>query len=251
MKNRLYLLVLLLPAYLLMSYSSGAPLGKTGSPGDGGNTCTVCHTHTTSYMPNIAVTGLPYSGYIPGHSYRITLYVSGVSNTVTGFEATIENASNMRVGNFASADANTQALNSGQYITHTTAGTALHQWSFDWTAPATSQGDLHFYYAVNFANGDGNTTGDYIENGNFSLTEDTSGINDNQKDDFVIFPNPTTDAIYLNTNVSKAKIIDMQGKVFAVSTKNNRIDVRFLPSGTYMLVVENENVSKIKRFIKK
>ncbi len=257
MKNRLHLLVLLLPAYLLMSYSSGAPAGKTGSLGDGGNTCSTAGCHTSngaSYMPNIAVTGFPSSGYAPGQTYRLQLEVSSASNNKTGFECVVENSSNRRMGTFASINSNTQAVNSSQYITHTSAGTTSHNWLFDWTAPATSQGNLIFYYAINLANGNGLATGDYVETGNFVISENTSIINEISDNNIKIFPNPTTDYLYINSDkgsIQKAQIMDINGKFIGISTTNNQIDVSFLPSGKYFLYIETENVTGVKQFIKK
>ncbi len=52
MKNYFYTIFLLIAAagtFVFLSsgvnYSSNSPGGKTGSPGDGGVTCTQCHTY--------------------------------------------------------------------------------------------------------------------------------------------------------------------------------------------------------------
>lgn len=257
MKNRLHLLVLLLPAYLLMSYSSGAPIGKTGSPGDGGNTCATAGCHTAdgaNYAPTISITGIPANGYTPGQTYRISMQVTGVSNNKTGFECVVENSSNRRMGSFASIDGNTQALNNNEYITHTSAGNANHSWLFDWTAPATSQGALNLYYAINLANGNFASTGDYIETGNFAINENISGITEFSDDEIKIYPNPASDILYINTNlgnITKMMILDINGKTFDAKARNNQIDLSFLPAGKYFLRIETENVTGVKQFIKK
>jgi hypothetical protein len=257
MKNRLHLLVLLLPAYLLMSYSSGAPIGKTGSLGDGGNTCATAGCHTAdgvSYMPNISITGIPPAGYTPGQTYRVNMQITSVSNSKTGFECVVENSSNRRMGAFASINGNTQALNNNEYITHTNAGNASHSWLFDWTAPTNSQGTLIFYYAINLANGDLTTTGDYVETGNFTIAENTTDIAVLSDKQFKIYPNPATDILYINYSIGKIQkltLLDINGKTFEVKMQNQQIDVSFLPTGKYFLRIETENVTGVKQFIKK
>jgi hypothetical protein len=239
-----------------MSYSSGAPAGKTGSIGDGGNTCatTGCHTADgVNYSPNIYVSGFPADGYMPGQTYRINLQTSGVSNSVTGFECVVENNSNRRVGAFNSIDGNTQAVHNNDYIAHTSAGTANHSWLFDWTAPATSQGNLTFYYAVNFANGNGMSDHDYVQTGSLNVNEHTGNLDGFFENTIKIYPNPTKAILYINVskNIDKASVLDMNGKEYEISIHNNQADVSFLPQGNYLLQLETENVKTVKQFIKK
>jgi hypothetical protein len=256
MKNRFYLIILLLPTYLLMSYSSGAPVGKTGSVGDGGNTCATTGCHTTdgvNYSPNIFVSGFPSNGYEPGHTYRINLQTSGVSNSVTGFECVMENSSNRRMGAFNNINGNTQTAHNNEYITHTSAGTASHSWLFDWTAPATSQGNLTFYYAINFADGTGNTDHDYVQTGSLVVNENTTGLHILSDDLVKIYPNPTVSILHIDAveNIKSVSILDINGKRHEILINNNQVDVSSLPVGNYFLHLETENVKTVKQFIKK
>ena len=256
MKRKIYLLIFLLPAYLLMSYSSGAPFGYSGSPGDNGRTCTQCHSNNgVSYSPTITVSGIPASGYVPGQTYQIVLSVSGANNAKNGFEACVEDASHQKQGSFANMDANTQAIQNNTYVTHTSSGTNSPDWQFTWTAPADSQGDLTLYYAVNLADGNANSTNDYVESGSADIPVDAAfKINEFSDAELMIYPNPAIDFLTVKSEkyrFEKASITDMSGKTYPVNIVDNRIDVRFLPAGNYFLHLQNEQVKGTKQFIKK
>ena len=255
MKKNTYLLVFLLPLYLLLSNASGAPFGYSGSPGDNSRTCNTCHSYSGSgYSPTFNVTGIPANGYQAGQTYQLTLSVSNVNTAKKGFEACVENASNQKQGTFSNADSNTQAIQSNTYITHTSAGNTQSQWTFNWTAPTTAQGDLTLYFAVNMANGNGSTSGDYVQASSVSIPEDTNAVQEIVGDQIKIYPNPADEYIRITTNdyqFDQAEIKDVLGKVYPAKINNNRIDVSFLPSGTYFLELKNAQYNSIKQFIKK
>ena len=255
MKKNAYLLVFLLPLYLLFSYSNGAPFGYSGSPGDNGRTCNQCHTYSGSgYSPTFDVTGIPVNGYQPGQTYQLTLNVSNVNTSKMGFEACVEDASQQKQGTFSNADGNTQPIQSNTYITHTSAGNTQSQWTFNWTAPATAQGDLTLYFAVNMANGNGSTSGDYVQASSVSIPEDTNTVREIADDQVKIYPNPADDFIKIDPDTyqfDQAEIKDVLGKTYPVNIKNNQIDVSFLPAGTYFLELKNAQYKSIKQFIKK
>jgi len=255
MKKNYYLFVFLLPVYFLLSYSSGAPFGHTGSPGDNGHTCNQCHTYSGSgYNPDFVIDGIPPNGYLPGQTYQLTLTVNNVNTIRKGFEACIENASHQKQGTFANVDNNTQTLQSNTYITHTSSSNTHSSWSFNWTAPA-NENDLTLYFAVNMANGNGSSTGDYIENSQVTIPISTNGnVEEISKKQIKLFPNPATDIIRLDTGNYQFEYVgirDIQGKTYPVSIENNRINVSFLPTGTYFLQLKNEKNQVVKEFIKK
>jgi len=255
MKKNAHLLVFLLPLYLLLSNASGAPFGYSGSPGDNGRTCNQCHSYSGSgYSPTFDVTGIPTNGYQPGQTYQLTLSVSNVNTAKKGFEACVEDASHQKQGTFSNADGNTQPIQSNTYITHTSAGNTQSQWTFNWTAPATAQGDLTLYFAVNMANGNGSTSGDYVQASSVSIPEDTNAVQEIADDQVKIYPNPADNFIKISTNdyrFDQAEIKDVLGKTYPVNIKNNQIDVSFLPAGTYFLELKNAQYKSIKQFIKK
>ena len=177
--KRIYsiLTVLALPAFLLLySYTGGSPGGKTGSPGDGGSTCTACHSGTAQTQGGLISTNIPFTGYEPGQTYTITVSanLSGISKY--GYELTAENASGTKQGTFAITDpARTKTVNGGKATTQTSGGTVANgnniSWSVDWTAPASGTGSITFYTALNATNSNGSTSGDQIYTSTRSVSE--------------------------------------------------------------------------------
>ncbi len=254
MKNRIYLLTLLLPAYFLMSYSSGAPFGYSGSPGDNGRTCTQCHSFSgTPAHPSMSISGFPTNGYVPGQTYNLTLSVSNTNNPVTGFELTVEDNSHQKSGTLSPVDANTQALENNTYLTHTTQGRSIKTWNFQWTAPPAGSGSANFYYAINLANGDGNTTGDQIVNTYDVWGEDVNNVKTLNNINIKIYPNPATDYLIVQSDkyrFEQAQIIDISGKIYPVKIVNKQIDISYLPTGKYYLYFQNEQIKGSVSFIK-
>lgn len=163
--------------------SPGPPLGMTGAPGEG--TCIGCHyTYGgVNSVPNLGpgrvqITGLP-SYYTPGQSYTVTLTVAANESAVNrwGFELTVLDAqgSSATAGTLTVTDAARVLKRSGSildqprvYLSHNDeAGTNLgrsgtNSWSFNWTAPNSSAGEISFYATGNAADGQVTPEGDYI-----------------------------------------------------------------------------------------
>lgn len=70
--------------------------------------------------------------------------------------------------------------------------------------------------------------------------------------DLVVYPNPTSDYLHIKTtkiDIEKIFIFDLSGKL--LSTENQRrIDVRHLPSGTYVISIKTSEGIKSFKFIK-
>ncbi len=153
------------------AYSSGPPAGFTGAPGE--FTCAECHVPESQGSGQITLT-VP-TNYVPGQTYQIAVhhFNSDPSRIRWGFELTAMDDGAVKAGDLQSTDNLTQVLNNQgpgglrQYIEHTSLGTFFNQtggatWTFNWTAPSTDVGRVTFYVAGNQANGDGNTSGDFI-----------------------------------------------------------------------------------------
>lgn len=161
------LYILIIPvAFVFYASSSGSPGGKSGSPGDGGSTCTDCHVGTASPVSGWVTSNIPAQGYTPGQTYQITVTGAQAGAGRYGFELTAETAAGSKTGSFAITEAaRTRLTNGGNAVTHTSGGNsggASTSWSANWTAPATDVGQVRFYTAVNGANGNGTTSGDMI-----------------------------------------------------------------------------------------
>jgi hypothetical protein len=168
-----------------LAYSSFAPSGVTGSPGDGLN-CTGCHTGTAQTLSNGITTTIPESGYIPDSIYDITIGndVAQAGKTLYGFAMTVQKGTSQTLlGSFIGGN----GLLIGQnYITHSGAKTSPPEWKFQWKAPATGTGTLTFSTALNAANGNGSTSGDLILLSSLTFNENTpnglSEINNNARE---------------------------------------------------------------------
>ncbi|MEP7342836.1 MAG: choice-of-anchor V domain-containing protein [Acidobacteriota bacterium] len=159
--------------------SPGPPLGFTGAPGEG--TCVGCHyTFGQPNPPNtggkVEINGLPAS-YTQGQSYTVTVIVSHPTARAWGFELTALDlgGTSSTVGALAvTSPATVLKRDSGDsgmlrtYLSHSgEAGIAAgkpgsNSWSFSWTAPAASVGDITFYAVGNAANNQVSPEDDYI-----------------------------------------------------------------------------------------
>jgi len=157
---------------------TGSPGGKTGSTMDNSD-CTSCHNvqGTTVSTTNIT-SNIPSDGYIPGNTYTITANLVNAGGP-NGFEITCEeNTSNSKTGTLFNINpSETQLVNNGNAITHTTAGNLLNTWSFDWEAPSIGTGDITFYGAFILAGYPiGSNIGDYLTLSTLSISESTQPL---------------------------------------------------------------------------
>lgn len=151
------------------SNASGAPTGKSGSPGDGGSTCMSCHNagapSNFDYFEIISI-GFP-NEYIEGevYSFMVDMFTEDETSEY-GFQLKAEDDFGNSVGEIIITDpTNTQTVGGGDYITHTSAGTIGDVgafWSFDWQAPSDFVGNVTFYAAGIFANGNNQNSGDIL-----------------------------------------------------------------------------------------
>jgi hypothetical protein len=163
--------VLLITAAFVGGSSNGPPDGRTGAPGD--SDCTVgCHN---TYSLNSGDGGLSIDNvpvqYNPEQIYSLSVTIQDPGQQRWGFELTVLDDSNNRVGALIVTDsANTQlsTTTGREYIKHTTTGTfdgtsdGPVSWSFDWLAPEPGTGTVTFYAAGNAANSASGNKLDYI-----------------------------------------------------------------------------------------
>lgn len=184
-------LLLTMSVYLLSERTSvrvhakvfgGPPLGFTGAPDEG--TCIGCHY--TFGQPNVpgsggsvALSGLPAT-YSPGQTYTVTVTVVHPTARRWGFETTPIDAAgtSSTVGTLTILDqVRTIKREAGArtYISHYAADNApasedgtypgkagSNSWTFNWTAPPASTGDVTFYAVGNAANNQVTPEDDYI-----------------------------------------------------------------------------------------
>ena len=70
-----------------------------------------------------------------------------------------------------------------------------------------------------------------------------------ENNNFSIYPNPTKDFIIINENVDIVNIFDLTGRLVLIS-KEDKIDISYLPSGTYILQAKTDTNIKTTKFVK-
>ena len=142
----------------ILSNAFGPPADRTGSPGDGGTSCTACHTGPAGDSANVTLSGVP-SSYTPGQSYNLTLTVGSAAGK-RGFAIVSErDSSNAAVGSWSNLGSGVQT--NGDSLSHQSAS-SNNSWTFTWTAPTPGVAGITFYIAGNAADGLGSTSGDQI-----------------------------------------------------------------------------------------
>lgn len=248
------------------SNAGGAPIAKTGSPGDGSN-CTGCHSGTASSGGSIT-SNVPVTGYIPGNTYTITATISVSGINKYGFEVSPQGTTSAQKGTLVATDAvNTKLLGTtGKYITHKlagTSGTGTKTWTFNWIAPAAGTGNAIMYGAFVAANGNGANSGDQVFLTSLLIQENLSaGIMDivNNADSWNVYPNPSTDKITIesldaNAEMKSLEMYDITGKLiksinYETISQSQSIDIADLQSGVYVLNIQTDKNRITKKFIK-
>lgn len=257
MKKNYYFLVLLAIPFiaLILGLSGGRDGQYSGSPGDNFTTCSNCHSGGSFDAVAEITSTIPASGFVYGETYQVTVSVTSTSSK-HGFQLTTEDESDAKVGTYTAGTGN-QIVNGGTHMTHTQTGNQQNSWTFDWTAPLSIEGDqITFYTAVNATNGNSSTSGDQVVTTSTTYDLSTVGISENETIPFSIYPNPTSEYISLNYDNSLLSnatitIIDYSGKiVLQTNSITERIDVKDLNTGIYIIQITSDTKTTQSRFIK-
>lgn len=254
-KNYIFkLLLLMIPvsAFLLMSSSDGRDEGRTGSPGDSGDTCTACHAVGADFGTSATITtNIPVAGYDLNTDYTITVNTTSSSSKL-GFQLTAENSSDTKVGSFTAGSGSRVA---GQRITQSSPSSS-GDWSFTWTSPSTNEGSVTFYTAVNATNDNELTSGDEVVTANTSVG--VLGISEAKRLRFDMYPNPASDELTIQlpsgSEVASVEFYDYLGRLALtekISQTSNHINVQDLSAGIYILKVLADDKIGTQKFIKK
>lgn len=258
-KNYIFKSILFLipvSAIFLLSFSSGNGSPLSGSPGDGGNNCTQCHLGTANNSNIQITTNIPITGYAFNTEYDVTITNSG-GGSRNGFQVTAEkDIDNSKVGTFRSVNAATQTAENNKRIIHTSSGNAQNSWTFKWTSPSSEQGRITFYGASVAGNGNFANSGDQVFLGKSNSTPSLS-ISELQKLNFEIFPNPTSENVFIqisnsseNASVTFFNYVGKEVLNQKISNATQKINVSNLSTGVYVVKVISEGKTGIKKFIK-
>ncbi len=259
-----------LAAVQLIANSNGAPAGRTGSEASNNLTCAAAGCHSgpapgTNHQMTI-LTNIPIDGYEPGFTYAIDIDLEDTQNTapLCGFSASVEDGSGNHVGTLVLSDQASTALNGqGRFVTHRTASNTLpnagRRYSFQWTAPSSNApSQVKIYAAGNFANGNGNTSGDAIRAISSSFVLNPGIGLDESLLSSTVYPNPSKGSFTASDSrmvpgAVRLQLFDLSGKkVFdrldrlTSAVEGVRVEAYELPRGMYVLEVE-QNGQKLIR----
>ena len=256
-------LLLLIPisAFTLLSFSSGNGNPLSGSPGDGGNNCTQCHSGSTLDGTGVIslTSDIPAAGFIGGTSCTMNLKMKEGGINRFGFQTTAYGETTMgSTGAIAITDMTRTQLQSNagsEYVTHTSAGSSGQadsaSWSFAWT-PSANDNKVTFYVAGNAANDDGSTAGDKVYLSEFSLNRQF-GVSLTPEKNIVslkAFPSPASQNLFVSLEskvfgTANIVLLDLQGReVYRYEDDlqpgafSNIINVSTFPTGIYTLRVQ-------------
>ncbi|HNQ12923.1 MAG TPA: T9SS type A sorting domain-containing protein [Bacteroidia bacterium] len=246
--------------------SGGAQAGHSGSPADG-KTCIQCHNTSAVPLPNLISSTIPTQGYTPGATYTITAAVGQTGINKYGFQVSPQSANGTYLGNLVVTNPSQSKIIGTKYITHTIGGVSgigFKAWTFDWIAPASGTGDVTFYGAFVYANGNNNSSGDMVRTSTYTVSENLStGIESASSGlSFNLYPNPFQNqaTISFSTNIedlSDISIYNLLGKVLSpaqytlrqINSKEVLLNAHAIPAGVYFIKVVQENKSYSKKII--
>jgi hypothetical protein len=243
----------------LMGNGSGAPSGKTNSPGDASN-CTSCHNGTISTLTDLISSDIPSEGYTPLSTYTITASISRTSINKFGFQISPQNNNGNLLGTLINKGTQTKLVGSSKYITHTTSGTSATSnqktWTFDWVAPAAGTGNVTFYGSFIAANSSNSDSGDLTFASTLIVSENTTvGINKvEEKNELQLFPNPIIEnfSILNNLTTESIELISIDGKVikeFEPNATNSYSIPASVENGMYLMKIKSNNKTTVERII--
>jgi len=147
-------------------FSTGAPSGRTGAPGDLTCADSGCHVSFPVNSGDGSVVIEGPASFQSGVPVDLVIKASRPSAIRFGFEITVQDATGAMSGEWEILEG-TQLADFGlapAYLTHSLAkfGTDNQEWTVRWIPPAAPTGDVTFYAAANTANGDNTNFNDYI-----------------------------------------------------------------------------------------
>jgi hypothetical protein len=240
------------------SNAGGAPAGYSGSPASNGLTCNSCHSGPATGPQIIAITtDIPPTGFDPNTTYNITVTATanGGQMARVGFMASIEDTNGAHQGTL-SAFPEVQRVGGGNFITHRSTSTqpigGARNYSFEWNS-GNADDSISIYTAVNFANGDGGTSGDIIKSQTLLLRKNLTFSTENLSVvDLKISPNPASEVLrismYARSNeTGSIRIVDVTGKEVAhlitdripAGFFDQTFDISHLSSGIYHVLIQS------------
>lgn len=85
-----------------------------------------------------------------------------------------------------------------------------------------------------------------------AFKENPAGIIEKKNVQLNVYPNPTTDFLTINSKLSDdiIKLMTLNGQLIDIPIQENKLDLRKMQPGVYLLTVENQKGKAVKRIIK-
>jgi hypothetical protein len=238
---------------VLVSFTGGQTGEFSGSPGDGGTTCTQCHATGANHGGIPALTNVP-TFYNAGQVYDLNLAINGSSVSKFGFNITAETAGGIKQGTWTAISGSGTRIRADSHgLTHTTGGSSSNNWTVRWTAPASDDGPVTFYYATLQANNAGGNRGDQMVSGQSTAVLTNVDLDLSA---FKLFPTQVFNEINIElaaASDAQLMIYNMNGQLVKdVKVSNSQqLNVSDLTSGTYITQVAVNGQVSTQKFIKK
>ena len=243
-----YILLLAFFGATTYSYtnSGGSPAGKSGSPASSGQTCSSGYCHGGGSPSGAEFVDISFSqdSVLDGDNLTISIGVNtGGASSKVGFMASVEDEN----GNtYTPISVATGSQLSGDYVTHNSSSTSVSNDSINWSfnvQEASYPDSLTVYAAVNFTNGDGSTSGDYVITAQKTFYKNlVFNVEESTLNALVIGPNPAHDFIKASSiGLTEIRLYNTMGKFLGLdafhsnSTDHIEIDVSQLARGNYIL----------------
>ena len=88
----------------------------------------------------------------------------------------------------------------------------------------------------------------------YKIIGETMGVNDQNRVDISIFPNPTSDFVHITSNkpIEAVSIYSAEGKLIQTLNGNaTQIDISSYPKGVYLVTIQSGKITKTQKVIKK
>ncbi len=264
-KSKLLIFGVLFLSIFLLGNASFPPVSSTGAPGEG--LCSDCHlgNNPLDIDGDISINGIP-TNPIDGERYELEVILRNPNGLAArgGFQLVVLDGDNNNLGSLENPSANSRTRNflGKQYFEHSPASNFPGEnelvWTVDWLVPEDPDNrEVNIYAAGNIADGDGSSANDFIVTEVLETTiEMPSSISDLQRESLELYPNPTTDRLYVNGlshgDQFGVEVFDMMGRKVQMGeiSAGQSLSVSHLKSGTYLVNISDGKNAVSGKFIK-
>lgn len=248
--------------YEAMTNSGGAPSGSSGAPPSNASCArSGCHVGGPAISSESVqiTTDIPSAGFAENQSYQITVTANDGGRNLSriGFQASVQDGASSAGTAVVSDPGSTQKV--GDAITHTFNGLSAtngeNSWTFDWNS-GTAPDQTTVYVAVNFANGNGSTSGDVIVSETLVLNKE-SGLSLSQPvlPSYEVYPNPVKEMATISSGAplqqpqaiynAKGKTLALEGLFKLKDPYHAEINTSNWSKGVYFVSFEDGSVARL------